>query len=173
MLSIDIGRLEREGSLAVDAELPADAPLWEGSELVFDEPVAVRGTVSLAGSGEVIFRGEVKTTLRHQCRRCLDPVKQRLDEEMTFVFSPQDELGSSEADPETRIIDPTDDEIDLGEAIREELILDIDRFAVCDPGCRGLCPLCGVNQNEEECDCTLEEEDPRWDALRALREDGD
>ena len=57
-------------------------------------------------------------------------------------------------------------ELDLGEAIREELILDLDPFVLCDPECKGLCPKCGVNRNQQTCECVDEELDPRWDVLR-------
>lgn len=171
MLMIDIGRLERDSTLHVDAAVPADDPLWEDSGLAFEGPVDVNMTASLAGSGEYIVRGTVRGMLLQQCRRCLEEVRTTVDEQMTLVFSPPDELGSTEMDPETRIVDADADDIQLGEAIREELILETDRYVVCDVECEGLCPICGVNRNEEKCDCTLEEPDPRWDALRELETD--
>jgi len=170
MLKIDLGRLEREGPLEVDAAVPADDPLWNETELTFDGPLEVRGTVSFAGSGEVVARLTLDGTLLHQCRRCLEPVRTEALDELTLVFTPRDELAS-EDDADLRVLEPKANEIDLGSAVREELILHTDRFVVCDPECRGLCPRCGVDLNDEECDCTLEEPDPRWDALRALNED--
>jgi len=62
-------------------------------------------------------------------------------------------------------------ELELGTAIREEMVLSQSPFALCAPDCRGLCPRCGVNLNEETCQCISEEQDPRWDALRALNEE--
>jgi len=62
-------------------------------------------------------------------------------------------------------------DLDLGGAIREEVLLSQSLLAVCRPDCRGLCPQCGINLNEDRCDCVREELDPRWDALRALNEE--
>lgn len=171
MLTIDIARLEREKTLQVDAAVPAEDPLWEETEFHFEGPLLVDMTATVAGSGEYIVRGRVEGTLLQKCRRCLGPVRTEVDEEHTLVFSPRDELGTAEADPETRIVDLDDDDIDLGLAIREELILGAERFVVCDEECKGLCPVCGIDRNEDECDCTLEEPDPRWDALRELKTD--
>ena len=171
MLTIDLARLEREERLQVDAAVPPDAPLWEGAEFELAEPLRVKATVSLAGSGEVVARGRIQGTVRQECRRCLEEVLTELDEELTLVFSPRDELGTSEDDPGIRIIELDAAEIDLGAAVREELILDVDPYVVCDPECQGLCPVCGIDLNEEECDCTFQEPDPRWDALRALKSD--
>lgn len=169
MLKLDLARLEREGSLPVEADLPADDPLWEGSDLRFAEPLRVRLVARVAGTGEIVVRGSLAGVLEEQCRRCLDPVRVPIDQSLTLVWGPADELGPGE-DGDVRPLQPRVSTLDLGEAIREELILGADRFVVCDPDCRGLCPWCGVNRNQETCECTLDEPDPRWDSLRALKD---
>jgi uncharacterized protein len=40
---------------------------------------------------------------------------------------------------------------------------------LCRPDCRGLCPTCGQNLNEEPCSCQPEP-DPRWSVLQGLLE---
>jgi uncharacterized protein len=167
MLKLDLARLEREGTLPVEADVPADDPLWEGSDLRFDEPVRVRLVAHEAGSGEVVVRGTLEARRIEPCRRCLELVEVPVREDVTLVYAPPDDLESGE-EGETRTLPPTAQTLDLSDAVREELILTTDRYVVCDPECKGLCPHCGVNLNEETCDCTLDEPDPRWDALRAL-----
>lgn len=171
MLMIDLARLERDGRIRVDAEIPAGDPLWEDTELTFDEPLQVHAVATVAGSGEVVVRGRLEGRLLRECRRCLDPVRTPVDRELTLVWAPRDELEPREDDGETRPLELSATTVDLGGAIREELILGTGRFVVCDPECRGLCPRCGINLNVESCDCTLEEPDPRWDTLRALQND--
>jgi uncharacterized protein len=41
---------------------------------------------------------------------------------------------------------------------------------LCRPDCRGLCPGCGKDLNLGPCACAREGIDPRWEALRDLRE---
>lgn len=171
MLKLDLARLERAQRLRVDAEIPPDDPLWEGSELTFGGPVRVDLTAIRAGAGEIVVRGRVGGRLALECRRCLEPVEVPVDRELTLVWMPVDELGSREDDGETRVFGPEEMEVDLGGAIREELVLGTDRYVECTPGCRGFCPRCGKNLNTEQCDCVKEESDPRWDALRALMTD--
>jgi uncharacterized protein len=168
MLKLDLARLEREGTLPVEADVPADDPLWEGSELRFDGPLLLRLVARVAGSGEIVVIGRLTGTLAAQCRRCLDPMRVPVDRPVTLVWAPSDELEPEELG-EVRPLPPRTSSLELGDAIREELILGTDRFVVCDPDCQGLCPQCGVNRNQETCQCTLEEQDPRWDALRALK----
>lgn len=167
MLTVDLARLDREGQVRVRTDVPPDDPLWTNAGLAFHGPLAVDLVASETAAGEVVVRGTVAGTLMQECRRCLAEVRTPLEEEVTLVWAPPDELA--EEDEEIRTLPTGSAELELGPAIREELILSVTPWAVCDEACRGLCPQCGVNLNEETCDCTREERDPRWDALRALK----
>lgn len=169
MFKLDLPRLEREGTLEISAEIPADDPLWGGSDLRFRGPLRVSARASIAGSGEVLVDATLKGELEHECRRCLATVVRPVDMNLLMVFGSVDE-GAGD-DGEIRPLAPDALVLDLGEAVREELILAVDPFVVCDPECRGICPRCGVDRNKEMCECTLEEPDPRWDALRALKKE--
>ena len=64
-------------------------------------------------------------------------------------------------------------ELELLDAIREEMVLSQPLLALCRTDCKGLCPQCGTNLNESSCQCSTEEDDPRWDTLRALKKERD
>jgi uncharacterized protein len=170
MLRLELAHLDREGTVLVDARVPADHPLLQGLEASFDGPLEVLLRASYAGSGEIVVRGTLRGALLQECRRCLEPVSGRLAEKLTMVFVPSDSPGA-EDHGDVRLFSATAAELDLGESVREELILAIDPYVVCDPDCRGLCPRCGANRNTETCSCAGTESDPRWDALRALKEE--
>lgn len=169
MLRVDLGQLRREGSLPVEARVPADDGLWKDSGLVWDDSVDVRLTASFAGTGELIVRGHAEGVLAQECRRCLQPVTTDVAEDLTLVFiaDPEsDEVSGGDAYP----FEAAGVELDLGSAVREELILAVNPYVVCDLECRGLCPKCGANRNEDSCDCAEDEADPRWEALRVLKD---
>ena len=168
MLRLDLNRLAREGSVTVEAKLPADAPLWLDSGVTWAGPVDVSLTASHAGTGEIVVRGSVEGELTQECRRCLEPVQGSFEHDLTVVFVASDSPGA-EDDDGVHVYDSSD-ELDLSSAVREEVIFATDPYVVCDPECKGLCPRCGVNRNTGSCDCSLVEPDPRWDALRALKE---
>ncbi len=168
MLGIDLGRLWREGSVQVEAGLPDDSSLWDESGLAWAGPVDVDLTVTEAGTGEIVVRGSVQGVLAQECRRCLEAVETEFEHELTAVFVASDAPGA-EDDDDIRVYDPGED-FDLAKAVREEVILAVDAYVVCDPECKGLCPHCGTNRNEQTCDCSVEELDPRWERLRALKE---
>jgi len=168
MLKVDLGRVSREGSVVVEAQIAPDDPMWDGSGLEWSEPVDARIRISEAGSGEIVGRGRIAGTLDGVCRRCLQPVSTELDEELTLVFVE----GGSEADTADAgafAFDPRGGELDLDRAVREEVLLAMNPYVVCSPDCPGLCPKCGVSLKEGPCGCTDEEGDPRWDALRDLK----
>jgi uncharacterized protein len=167
MLSLDLGRLGREGSVPVEARVPADAPLWHESGIEWAGPVDVRLKASHAGTGEIVVRGVIEGALAQVCRRCLEPVASSFEQAVTLVFVASDAPGF-EDDDSTHVFDPGS-EFDMSNEVREELILAVDQYVVCDPECRGLCPACGVDRNTDSCTCTVEKADPRWEALRALK----
>jgi len=117
-----------------------------------------------------VARGTVRATIVQECRRCLEPVRSPVAAELTMVFVPSD-FPDAEDDGDVRLFKGNAAELDLGQPVREELVLAIEPYVVCDPECRGLCPRCGANRNTETCACTVAESDPRWDALRALKEE--
>jgi uncharacterized protein len=169
MLKVDLGRLDREGTVLVVAQVPADDALWHDSGIVWDGPVDMRLKASYAGTGQVVVRGRVKGTLAQECRRCLRPVAGKFDEEVTLVFD-ADATAEEDDGGEAFVFDPLSGNLDLSEAVRGEVILAMNPYVVCEPECRGLCPRCGANLNEGACGCTAEEQDPRWEALRALKD---
>lgn len=169
MLRVDLVKLGREGPLWIEGALEAAGFLDEELPFRFVGDPEVDLRVDSAGSGEVIVRGTVGGRLARECRRCLIAVTQDFDAEVTMVFLPSDDLA--EDDGEVRLIDPLEMEIDLGPPLREELLLSVPRYGECRHDCRGLCPRCGVNLNDEDCDCSAAEPDSRWDALRAPKDE--
>jgi uncharacterized protein len=169
MLKVDLGRLDREGTVLVEAQVPADDALWQDSGIPWDGPVDVRLRASYAGTGQVVVRGRVNGALAQECRRCLRPVEGEFDEEVTLVFD-ADATAEESDGGEAFVFDPSSGNLDLSESVRGEVILAMNPYVVCDPECKGLCPRCGANLNEGPCGCTAEEIDPRWEALRTLKD---
>jgi len=169
MLKVDLGRVDREGTVLVEAQVPADDVLWQESGIPWDGPVDVRLRASYAGSGQVVVRGKVSGSLAQECRRCLRPVQGKFDEEVTLVFDADATVEESDGG-EAFVFDPTSGNLDVSRAVRGEAILALNPYVVCDPECKGLCPRCGANLNEGPCGCTAEEIDPRWETLRAQKD---
>lgn len=172
MLTLNLAELYRRGSLEIDGDIEPDDPIWKGGEIELLAPVHVRARATPVASGEIWVQGRLATTVAGECRRCLDPVEVKVQEALELLFVPSDEReGGAEGDAEARVLDLNAQEVDLTEPVREELLLAVPRYVVCEADCRGLCPRCGANRNRESCECTFDEPDPRWDKLRAMLEE--
>ena len=168
MLSLDLTRLDREGSVELKASLPAASAFWEGSCIEWDGSVEVKLKASLAGSGEIVVRGSLDGRLKQQCRLCLEPVEGQMGHELTLVFVAADEMGAEDDDGVHVYGQGT--EIDLSNAVREEVVFAVDPYVICKSDCKGLCSRCGTNRNKQTCNCTEDHTDSRWEALRVLKE---
>lgn len=167
MLRIDLAHLKRDGSFLVEGFINPDSDFFEGCAFILEKPLDVSLTARWAGSGEIVLRGSFIGLVVQDCRRCLQPVENDVNTEVTMVFTPSDLLETE--DDETRSIDLRENAIDLTPHVRDELILSIPMYIECKSNCKGLCAGCGVNLNSTNCNCSQNNIDSRWDTLRTLR----
>jgi uncharacterized protein len=152
-----------------------------GSEATLVSPVKSSGRATLIaehdGRGKVLedirVVGTVATKLEIPCARCLDPVPYKVDRRFELLFRPQSvNVGPDEAemqDKDAEIAYYSGDGVELQEILREQILLDVPIKTVCREACKGICPQCGKNLNTAECQCEPVAGDPRWDALKGLR----
>jgi uncharacterized protein len=118
--------------------------------------------------------GRVKATLECSCSRCLEPFTVPVDAPFDLLFLPAAEnAGEGEkeiAEDDIGVSYYRDDVIDLGEVMREQFILALPMKPLCREDCQGLCPVCGINRNREQCDCQTGWVDPRMAPLKNLLE---
>lgn len=119
--------------------------------------------------------GTVKTTLELPCSRCLEPFVWPVDAEFDLRYQPHSQ-NTGEGEQEVEEDDLTtafyeNDEIDLGQLMREQFYLSLPMKPLCSDACKGLCATCGTNLNRGACDCHPQWEDPRFAALRALKKE--
>ena len=163
MLRIDLGAL-RQGPIDMAQAVPADDPLFERLEFEFGGPVHLSGRLMDAGAGCYYWRGEIRARVRAACRRCLVPVDVEVAQPVGAFFTEE----ANAEDAAAYIIQRRAAGLDLSEAVREELILAMPEYVLCQKACRGICPRCGEDLNRGECECKPEP-DPRWAPLEALK----
>ena len=124
-------------------------------------PVQIAGTATeLAGLYKV--KGVVETTITMECSKCLSKFDYPLKAEFEELFiSEEVETNFTEQELEDDIHALENDQIDLTSIIEEQLVVNIPFIPVCHTDCKGLCPVCGTNLNEETCGCKVEKIDPR------------
>jgi uncharacterized protein len=163
--------------LDFEEEFPPSA-IDLGSEVEQRTPLTVKGRAEVVeehhGKHEVIqdlrLRGHLEAGLELQCARCLEPVQQNVVRDFELLYRP---LGADAGRDEISV---TDAEAEIGyyqnggilleDVLREQVLLALPLKVTCRPDCKGLCPQCGKNLNQEQCSCATEIEDPRWAALK-------
>jgi uncharacterized protein len=134
------------------------------STLRNEVPVVVDALLEWVSDG-LLATGTVEGAWEGPCRRCLTPVWGRLRTDVQELFE------SSPRDGESYRLGH--DRVDLEPLARESLVLDLPLAPLCREDCRGLCPTCGADLNQGDCDCLPAEPDARWAALDVLRLAGD
>ncbi len=102
----------------------------------------------------ILVQGEFQGTAPAECVRCLTEFEQPLH--TTF-----DELYAFDKRSETEsgLILPEDANIDLEPLVRDYLMIEMPISPICKSDCKGLCPICGQNLNEESAEHHHEEEE--------------
>lgn len=151
------------------AELQA---MLDGDGVQVQRPI--RGTVSLMRTTDgILVTGTLETTVGLVCDRCLDPFEAPVMIELEESFQPTIDIKSGAALPrvageELATLIDEHHILDLLEVVRQGTLLAAPMHPVCRPDCAGLCPQCGQNLNEGQCDCEVETADPRWMKLKML-----
>jgi len=145
-----------------------------GSDLVFD----LRLESVMEG---VLVTGAVGATMTGECGRCLDPVSSGLTVGIQELYtypesgapggSPRSKATTSQGQPiyDDELPSVVDDLIDLEEALRDALVLELPMSPLCRDDCPGLCVECGERLAELPQNHSHDAVDPRWAALIDLR----
>jgi uncharacterized protein len=138
------------------------------------EPVKLRMDITKTGE-RFRLTGRVTTVLELPCSRCLEPFPWPVDAPFDLIYQPQTaNTGEGEREVEEEDLGIgfyQNNEIDLGQLMREQFYLSLPMKPLCGEDCLGLCPVCGTNLNKGTCDCKRDWEDPRLAALKALKRD--
>jgi DUF177 domain-containing protein len=122
---------------------------------------------------DIRLRGRLSAEFELPCARCLEPVPQQIAREFELLYRPlgvdagRDELSVTDAEAEIGYYQG--EGILLEDVLREQVLLALPLKITCREDCKGLCPHCGKNLNQEQCSCAVPAEDPRWAALKDIR----
>ncbi len=154
----------------------------EGLELDFSEVLEQPGLLRTEGPAgghlflhrhltEVTVEGDVTASVWLQCSRCLEMFVTPVELHLSLTYLPVESLTEEHHEikkDEAELGFYKDDELDITAVVQEQILLHLPMKPLCSPQCKGLCPICGTNLNQQMCNCTSEDIDPRWSALKKL-----
>jgi len=155
---------------------PVFAELIRNGELVFTGPVTIAAKVDRV-QDLIKAAGTVKTSLRIMCSRCLNEFEATMSDEFSFTFSKEIPKKDGTADTgekeltagEIGLIHFPGEHIDLHESIQEQVVMTLPQRPLCSESCKGLCPQCGKNLNQGDCDCRQPVLDDRLAVLKSFK----
>ena len=130
---------------------------------VTPELVGARLDVSRTTGSGWTLRLRFTAELLGPCMRCLEPASPRFEVDAREVHQPGggEELTSPYVDQAG--------ELDLEAWARDALALALPGQITCRADCRGLCPRCGADLNDDPEHAHEPEPDPRWSKLSEIR----
>lgn len=148
----------------------------DDTELIVDEALRmhpVQGRVRLTRTPKgVLADAKVHGAVDLECGRCLteyeQPVSFSFSEEYFQTVNVITGVRLPPPDEEDAFLIDDAHKLDLADALREYLLLNLPPAPRCREDCKGLCPECGANLNEGEHEHTPEVVDERLAALGKL-----
>ena len=159
---VDVTPLRKQPGSVLRASRSGRLPGLGLSAAAVAEGVEVAVAAQLAwASDDVVVTATIQAPWVGECRRCLGIAAGEVTTKVREVYEP-----SSDGE-ETYPLHGS--QVDLAPLVRDAVLLGLPPAPLCNEGCRGLCPVCGANRNENPCGCETSPPDPRWAALDALR----
>ena len=106
------------------------------SDSRFRGPLEVRAKAERV-SNTVLVATNIQGVFSSFCARCLEPVEEVWTKIFSFHIPVNDKIET----------------IDLGEEIRQEVILNLPARILCKEDCKGICLGCRADLNREPCRC--------------------
>ncbi len=153
MIRISVPLLDKQDVELDGAEPPEFLELGGGAIYRVDTPVEYH-LLAKRVSGGALVSGRISVGIAGECGRCLEEVKENVVHSDVHLFLP--------------IAD--EQELDISEDVRTEMLVELPMNLLCRDECSGLCPGCGVNLNSSRCRCdSAPPDDSAWNALDQLK----
>ena len=145
---MDVSRaLKNPGQIYPFEESVTLDPMEVLSDPVAFREIRVEGEYLCPGDNRISLKAGVTAVAETRCSRCLEPVELPVKASLDVTFDRQPDPE----DPDLYSFEAST--IELTDAVRDALLLELPMRVLCSEDCRGLCPVCGINLNKGTCTC--------------------
>jgi uncharacterized protein len=135
---------------------------WQTQDpgLEFAGPGSLEVQVHLERHGhDILVRGHLGGSITLSCGRCLTPFSYPVTVDFDLLLAPGPVFVNDkdlELTPEDLDLDFYEGEVvDLERLLKEQVLLQFPLKPLCRETCKGICPGCGADLNQEPCRCAL------------------
>ena len=134
-MKIPVKGIPSSGLRLVQKAKPEELNLAD-KDINITSPINVEADVNRV-SDKILVSADVEFHYQLPCARCLEIVEEASELHVDLDYT----------------MESGQNELEIGEDIRQEIVLAFPRFPLCQENCKGICLGCGVNLNHEECRC--------------------
>ena len=162
---IDLSGIMKDygAKIVVSGDLSMEDVSFLGEQFSFKKPLSIEGSIT-NNTKSFEFKATVTGEMGVHCARCNKPLTVPVQFEICEILAQDD--GTVSRDEDVVLFSGT--EIDIREIVLNNFLINASGKYLCKEDCKGLCPHCGVDLNEQDCACQKEEIDPRWAALAEI-----
>ncbi len=133
-------------------------------DIHFTDAVSVSGNiVNMAGYISLTLKASVPFSTH--CARCWKEINSVFNLDFCKGIAAKNTLQNEDTDD---YLIMKNDSVDIDTPLGEAILLSFPITFLCKEDCKGLCPMCGEDLNEGECNCVKKEIDPRLEILKKL-----
>jgi uncharacterized protein len=137
LIKISVRDITSNG-LDIDQSIPKEGIGLSSEEVDIKSLLNVKAHLEKVNNS-IIANTRIKAEFGYRCSRCLEELYSTEERSYKFDFE----------------IDPSSEYVDLGDEIRQEIIMANPARVLCSKDCKGICPKCGSNLNKVQCKCVL------------------
>lgn len=154
LIDTQIITIEKPYTLSLDLKASELQEYLDNTEGIINEKgVHVQGKIIKEDKDRFVLRFRLTADMTYPCSRCLESTN------YTCLYDYEEIVKVDEENPV----------IDIIEYIVDVLYINEPMKVLCDEDCKGLCMHCGINLNEESCQCDKQNAiDPRFEKLKDL-----
>ena len=120
------------------------------------ENVNFKGNITRL-KGLLNLKGVLEFCYDVSCYRCLDNIHRNVSIDVDEKI-----LDASKASPREDVFTYEGYYLDMDIIFKNYIVLNLPMKQLCSEECKGLCPVCGKNLNNEECNCNEKEHINQW-----------
>jgi len=138
-------------------------------------PFAASIQLTRKQDNKIELQGSLETSIKLTCDRCLQEYGHRIVSHLQILV----EMPGTERHWRLQDVEIKEEELDtievdepvveLGDILRQQVLLSLPEKKLCFEACKGLCPHCGINLNEAQCSCVREPARSPFAALALLK----
>ncbi|NLI59993.1 MAG: DUF177 domain-containing protein [Clostridiales bacterium] len=136
---------------------------YQGDKIHFDSPFYVKGNVTNVGQ-LLVMNAHLEGIAALKCGKCTESYDYSVDYDIKVNFK----STTDEEDPDIYVY--TNNRIDLYDIVIREFLHRLPILRRCSQECKGLCPYCGTNLNNKECQCSDQDHEPIDSRFSVLRD---